>query len=247
MTGLCIVGTDTGVGKTVIAGAIARLLVMRGVDVAVMKPVETGCRMQRGKIFPADGAYLKAAARCEDALDHITPYRYPSALSPYAAGCIEKRRISARMLIRRMVARQRSCAFLLVEGIGGLLVPLSARTDWLDVVKGLDLPVLLVARSGLGTLNHTQLTWREGLRNGLKFAGIILNQSTPRKTLADHTNPKFLSARCKVPIVSFPYDRYLAAPMRSLRIQEQRIARSVAILKRHAAFISALKLPTGPP
>ena len=203
--GLFIVGTDTGVGKTVIACAIARLLVNHGVKVGVMKPVETGCRLVKGQCHPADGAALKAAARCEAPLSSITAYRYRLPLAPYAAARIAQRPgVNLGRVVQRFQMQRRRHDFMIVEGIGGLLVPLSARRDLIDMVLAFDLPVLLVAHSGLGTLNHTLLTLRHGRERGVRFVGVLLNQTTSRRTLADATNPAIIAKRCTLPVFSVP-------------------------------------------
>ena len=210
--GLFIVGTDTGVGKTVVACAIARLLVNQGVDVGVMKPVETGCRLRKGQLFPADGAALKAAARSEEALSAITGDCYRLPVAPYPAAQMARRPVmNLGRVVQRFQVQSRRHAFMIVEGIGGLLVPLSARRDLIDMVLAFDLPALLVAHSGLGTLNHTLLTLRHGSDRGVRFAGVVLNHTTSRETLADATNPAVLAARCALPVFSFPYFKQKSA------------------------------------
>ncbi|HEY5600127.1 MAG TPA: dethiobiotin synthase [Candidatus Manganitrophaceae bacterium] len=204
--GIFIIGTDTGVGKTVIAGAIARFLVSQGVDVGVMKPIETGCRRRGGKLIPADGSYLRAAARVEDPLGLITPYPYQYPLAPWVASIREKRRIHFKKIRSAYEQLRRAHSFLIVEGVGGLLVPLTAKSDLLDLILFLELPVLLVARSGLGTINHTLLTIQYGSQQGLQFQGILLNRTTPQETLADKTNPETLRRRTGLPLLGcFPY------------------------------------------
>ena len=203
--GLFIVGTDTGVGKTVVACAIARLLSNHGVNVGVMKPVETGCRLRKGQLFPADGAALKAAARSEAVLSSVTAYCYRLPIAPYPAAQIARQPgVNLGRVVQRFQTQRRQHAFMIVEGIGGLLVPLSAKRDLIDLVLAFDLPVLLVAHSGLGTLNHTLLTLRHGSDRGVRFAGVVLNHATSRPTLADATNPAVLAARCAFPVFSFP-------------------------------------------
>ena len=210
--GLFIVGADTGVGKTVVACAIARLLANHGVDVGVMKPVETGCRMRKGQLFPADGAALKAAARSEVPLAAITSDLYRLPLAPYVAAQMAWRPVvNLGRVVQCFQAQRRQHAFMIVEGIGGLLVPLSARRDLIDLILALDLPTLLVARSGLGTLNHVLLTLRHGSDRGVRFVGVVLNHTTSRQTLADKTNPAVLAARCALPVFSFPYFKQASA------------------------------------
>ncbi|MBI3805871.1 MAG: dethiobiotin synthase [Nitrospirae bacterium] len=204
--GIFIAGTDTGVGKTVIAGAIARALSLTGVDVGVMKPVETGCQKKNGKLVPSDATYLKAAARTRDPIKWITPYRFQSALSPRAAALQEKKEIKLEEVLRAYDQLRRRHAFIIVEGAGGLLVPLTAHLDLLDLITLLNLPVLLVGRSGLGTLNHTLLTLRCGSTAGIRFTGIIFNQITPSRSLADETNPASLAERTDIPLLGvLPY------------------------------------------
>jgi dethiobiotin synthetase len=193
MKGLFIVGTDTGIGKTVIAGAIARALSVHGMHVGVMKPVETGCRKRDGVLVPADGAYLKRAARSDDRLEQIVPYRYSPSLAPDVAARMAGGRVNLRNIVRRFESLARRHDVTIVEGIGGLLVPLSASCDVADLIVTLDLPTLLVARSGLGTLNHTLLTLRHGTERGVKFVGVILNRTGSRTTLSDRTNPVWLA------------------------------------------------------
>ena len=232
-SGLFIVGTDTGVGKTRITGAIARTLSLEGVDVGVMKPVETGCRIRRGLLYPADGADLKTAARTSDPLEWITPCRYASPLAPHAAALWEKRdAVNLDQVIAAFQYLHRRHAVTLVEGIGGLLVPLAARHDLLDLVLALQLPVLLVAHSGLGTLNATLLTLRYGASRGVKFVGVILNQTTPRRTLSDRTNPAILAERCALPVLSFPF-----IPSRLDASPEVQIARTCARMRRHRTWL----------
>ncbi len=211
--GLFIAGTDTGVGKTTVACAIARLLREEGIAVGVMKPIETGCRASRGgALIPADGRALKRAARAPDDVALITPYRYRAPLSPLAAARLEKGRLQLHTILRRYAQLRRRHPFMIVEGIGGIMTPLTPRLTVLDLIRRMELPVLLVARSGLGTLNHTLLSLRCGMEMGIHFAGLVLNQTTPRRTLADRTNPAILRERTTVPLFHFPYLR----PGRSL-------------------------------
>lgn len=174
--GLFIVGTDTGVGKTMVAAALASWLRAGGRDVGVMKPVQTGCRYARGRWRLPDTARLVRAARVTDPVDLVTPYRFAPPLSPLAAA----RRAGRRISLPRLAAAHRALArrhhILLVEGSGGLLAPLTKRHTMADLAKRLRWPILIVARAGLGTLNHTLLTVEAARRRGLRIAGIIMNQ-----------------------------------------------------------------------
>ncbi len=200
--GIFITGTDTGIGKTTISGAIARLLQSSGVDVGVMKPIETDCRANR----LSDASYLKMAARVDDSIEQITPYRFSDPLAPWPASMRERRPIRMSKIITAYKQLEKKHSFVIVEGAGGLLVPITAQIDVLDLIVTLSLPTLLVARLGLGTLNHTLLTIRHGEANRINFRGIILNQTQPTLTIADQTNKAILAKKTKVPIFGpFPY------------------------------------------
>ncbi|MDC4226544.1 MAG: ATP-dependent dethiobiotin synthetase BioD [Candidatus Manganitrophus sp.] len=100
-----------------------------------------------------------------------------------------------------MIGFADSHSFLIVEGVGGLMVPLTAHADVSDLIRLFDLPVLLVARSGLGTLNHTLLTLHHGARLGIRFLGVLFNRTVPSISLADKTNPATLAERTDVPLL----------------------------------------------
>lgn len=226
--GIFILGTDTGVGKTVIAGAIARLLSTQGIDVGVMKPIETGCRKSKGRLIPADGAYLKAASGSTDPIESITPCSYTKPLAPYAASVLEKRKVRLEAIVKAYDRLRRRHSFLIIEGVGGLMVPLTDRLDLLDLIVLFDLPVLLIARSGLGTLNHTLLTLRYGSEHHIRFIGVILNQTSPKMGLADRSNPEILSGRIDVPLAGpFPYFRKSANREKDIRRSEALLIKNV--------------------
>jgi dethiobiotin synthetase len=199
--GLFVTGTDTGVGKTLITCAIARLLYSSGVNVGVMKPIETGWQRDA-----SDAVCLKRAARVLDPISQIVPYHFADPIAPWPASLREKRPIRITTLMAAYRQLQKKHSFLVVEGVGGLLVPITARMDLIHLILKMALPVLLVARSGLGTLNHTLLTLRHGEAQGIRFCGIVLNQTQPKTTLADETNRAILKKRTHIPIFGpFPH------------------------------------------
>jgi len=177
--GLFITGTDTAVGKTMVTAALAALLRAAGYDVGVMKPVHTGCRDPYSRQPPPDTAVLMRAARARDPVELVTPYRLRQPLSPLAAARAEARSIDLRRLRTAYRALVHRHQIVLVEGVGGLLVPLTATTTVADLIGAWQLPVILVARAGLGTLNHTLLSIEAAKRRGLTIGGIILNHSRP--------------------------------------------------------------------
>ena len=156
--GLFITGTDTGVGKTFVAAGLARCLRDRGFAPGVLKPVETGCALRGGKRIPRDGSFLKLMAGATEPIEEIVPYRLSAPLAPQVAAERDGISIQTRRLQSAFRAISSRHPFTLVEGAGGILVPVTRSTTMVDLMKQFKLPVLLVSRIGLGTLNHTLLT-----------------------------------------------------------------------------------------
>jgi dethiobiotin synthetase len=205
--GIFITGTDTGVGKTFIAGALASGLRAEGVDVGVMKPIETGCGP---KMIPQDGIYLKKMASVTDSLEAIVPYRFRDPIAPWPASIKARKKIAIEKILTTYEKLCAKHSFMIVEGVGGLLVPITEQIDVADLILAMNLPTLLVARAGLGTLNHTRLTLEYGQNRGILFSGIVLNQAEPLQTIADKTNPDILSKKTNVPIIGrVPYVKSL--------------------------------------
>jgi len=201
--GIFVTGTGTGVGKTVVAGGLAAVLRRFGVDVGVMKPVSTG--------DTADAEYLRHAAQIDVALSWVTPVYLRCPLAPSVAARIEGREIDLSQIESAFERLQRRYDFLIVEGVGGIAVPI--RDDFLvaQLVERLGLPVLVVASAGLGTLNDTLLTVRFAEQLNLPIIGIVLN-GLCRETagLAEATNPVEVEKLTNVPVIGVvPYERRL--------------------------------------
>ena len=193
-------GTDTEVGKTVVTGALARALRAKRIDVGVMKPVATGCRRVNGQLISEDAEFLLKASGSSDPIDLVCPYRFEPPAAPWVAAgfrsAISLDRIESAF--RTLAARHE---ILLVEGIGGLLVPFDSRTTVADLARRLGLPVLIVARAGLGTINQTLLTLEHAWGAGLDLLGVVLNRRPRRPSLAQRTNPQLIQKLGKVPIL----------------------------------------------
>lgn len=201
--GLFVTGTDTGVGKTTVACRLARALRARGLDVGVMKPVETGCGPE---LVPADALLLREAAGSPDPLEAICPCRYVEPLAPAVAarlaGAVAPDLDQMATLARELAARHE---VLLIEGAGGALVPLDERHMVADLIRRLDVPALIVARAGLGTLNHTLLTVEALRSRGNAIAGIVLNAFGPEDPSMD-TNPEELVRLTGLPVFTQDID-----------------------------------------
>jgi len=193
MKGLFITGTDTGVGKTVVAGAIAAYLRSKGKSVGVMKPVETGCRENGDGLVPSDATFLKKASGSTDILGAICPYCFAEPLAPAVAAQRAGKTIDPKFIRKVYRAIARGCETVIVEGAGGLMVPINGKYTYLDLAAELGLPVVIVGRAGLGTLNHTLLTLEAARSRGLDISGIILNHDRRGNSgLAEKTNPEVL-------------------------------------------------------
>lgn len=173
--GLFVTGTDTGVGKTVVACAVAACLSRAGQRVGVCKPVASGCGVADGGLVNEDAQLLKHWSKCEQPLEVINPIRYEKPVAPAAAASDSP---DWRVLDQALGELDRSHDCLVIEGVGGLLVPLDVndpKVAVLDLIRAIGYPVLVVARAGLGTLNHTAMTVRLLRESGCKVAGLVVN------------------------------------------------------------------------
>lgn len=193
--GIFVTGTDTGVGKTIVAATLARLLRMNGVAVGVMKPVTSGCQEVSGKLVSDDALLLCQAAGIEIS-DDVAPYRLGKALAPADAARIDGVRIDFSVIkaaFDRLASRYQ---YVIVEGAGGLMVPLSGGLLVADLARELALPLLVVARPGLGTINHTVLTCFAAQQLGLQVAGVIINGMPEHPGLAEQGAPHQIGSLC---------------------------------------------------
>ena len=196
MTNFFITGTDTAVGKTHVIALLLAELRRRGIRAAAMKPIACGPDGRH------DAERYAALMNHEQPLDVLNPVYLRHPLAPSVAAKLERRSIDLRKITRSYRLLAADYSPLLVEGAGGLLVPIKRNYFVADLARDLDLPLLIVARLGLGTLNHTLLTVRQAQAMGLKVAGIILNDTTGNKrSLAEKTNIKAVPELCGVPLL----------------------------------------------
>jgi dethiobiotin synthetase len=215
--GFFITGTDTGVGKTVITAALVKAAQHLGCKAAGMKPIETGCQRAADSrqhtagsndiLIPPDGQFLQEISGTNASLDLITPIRFENPLAPMPAAEIEGVAVDMRKIMDAFMKLAYTYNVLIVEGVGGIRVPLIREYFVADMAKDFGLPVIVVTRPGLGTINHTLLTVEHALMKGLTVAGIIINYNRPAEmTSAEQTNPAVLEKTCPVPVLGiFPY------------------------------------------
>jgi len=187
-----VTATDTEVGKTVISCALGLALKKKGIDVGIMKPLQCS---------GDDTDFLIKVLGIKDEKSLVNPYYAQEPLAPYLAFKRAKIKINLGKIFSAYQELKKRHEFLIVEGAGGLLVPIKENYLVADLIRDLDIPLIIIARSGLGTLNHTLLTQRYALDYGLKLKGIIIN-GWKNKTLAEKTNPQTLKCFLNTPLLA---------------------------------------------
>lgn len=172
MRGLFVTGTDTGVGKTVVSGGIVAALRRRGHDVGVVKPLQSGALADDPN---GDAMLLREWTGVPESATEIAPYSFAAALAPSVAAELVGRNVTLSDAVDAVQAIAGRHDAVVVEGAGGLIVPLGPGWTVADLAVELALPVLVVARAGLGTVNHSTLTVRVLRAIGLDPIGVVLN------------------------------------------------------------------------
>lgn len=198
--GIFITGTDTGVGKTIVASTLALLLRMRGVKVGVMKPVTSGCQEENGTLISDDAELLCKAAGVALS-ETIAPYLLREPLAPAEAAKIDGVRIEFSHIKESYQQLCMAHEFMIVEGAGGLMVPLAGGLLVADLVRELDLSLLVVARPGLGTINHTVLTCFAAQQMGIRVAGVIVNNFPETPDRAERSAAHQIGSLCGAPVL----------------------------------------------
>ncbi len=203
LTGIFITGTDTGVGKTAVTAALGLAARSQGRSVVALKPAQTGAD---GSIVP-DATFVQQVLGTNEPLDRICPYLLPDPLAPAVAAARAGVRLDPALVQSRYDDLTSRYDLVLVEGAGGVMVPFSDGVTMIDLARRLGLPVIVVARPGLGTLNHTLLTLEAIERRGLSTLGIIISAFPDDPGLDELTNPGVLTRISPVPILGvLPFD-----------------------------------------
>jgi dethiobiotin synthetase len=205
-SGILITGTDTRVGKTFVGCGLAALLRNSGRRVGVMKPAETGCIERDGKRFPQDAAHLKTASRSDLPLERICPYQLKEPLAPSVAAEREEIIIDIDRLMTLYEEIRSTHDVTIVEGAGGLMVPILPSYTYADLARVLKLPLIVVAANRLGVINHLLLTLEHAACKGLRVLGYVLNRVDKDASLAMDTNRETLFTLTSVPCLGeLPY------------------------------------------
>jgi dethiobiotin synthetase len=220
MIRLGVTGTDTAVGKTFISTVLLKLMRQRGLRVAAMKPVETGVSPSSPD---SDAMRLREAAGNVDSIDDVRPLRLSEPLAPWVATARGGTSVDLGALdasYRRLCEGRDA---ILVEGAGGLLVPLTRDVAYDTLFVQWELDVIVVAGNRLGVINHTLLTVRAAHDAGLRVRGVVLNTLSPEPPgIAESTNLETLAELLgPVPVLSFPWIRKLRDDRYLLEIAEE--------------------------
>jgi dethiobiotin synthetase len=200
LRGYFVTGTGTEVGKTVVAATIARSLAAAGARVAVFKPAESG--FEEGE--EPDHALLRRAAGSSQADDEIAPYRYDEPVSPHLGAQLAGEEIDPARVVRAARAAAARADYLVCEGVGGLLVPLTLTYLVRDFARELALPVVIAAEPGLGTINHTLLTIEAARAVGLEPMLVVLTPWPAEPSAVESSNRDAIARLGSVRVESLP-------------------------------------------
>ena len=203
MRGLFVTGTDTGVGKTVVAAAICAALAARDERVAAFKPVVTGTDDAPGA-WPPDHELLAASTNASQTAADIAPITFGPPISPHYAAELANTTINPTHLLAAAKLAADQADTLVCEGVGGLLVPLTPTYSVRDLAVELALPLIVVARTGLGTINHTLLTVESARAAGLHVAGIVMTPWPTHPEPIERSNRETVERLSGVPVSGLP-------------------------------------------
>lgn len=195
-----LTGTDTGVGKTTITAALAVCIKKLGIDVGVMKPVATGIPQKSG-FKSADVSLLYHASKVNDPEDMVNPIFMPLPASPYDASKALELDFNKKIIFEKFDKLKNTHEMLLVEGIGGIMTPISRDYFVADMIKGMGLETIIVTRSTLGTLNHTMMTVKTCRDYEIPIKGIIINNYDENGGIAEKNSPSTIYEITNIPIL----------------------------------------------
>jgi dethiobiotin synthetase len=209
MHGIFITGTSTGVGKTAVAAGLAWALKKRKIDVGVMKPFATANRVFSRKYRSQDTAILAKASGVSDPDYNLNPFFYSIAASPLVASELKGGApVDVEKAVQELKKLGRKYHFLIAEGIGGIMVPLTENESVAGFAKRVDLPVVIVSTAKLGTLNHTLLTVLACKEFGLKITGIILNKTSKKPDIVEQKTAEVLERLAHIKVLAvIPFSR----------------------------------------
>ncbi|MFH1678103.1 MAG: dethiobiotin synthase, partial [Candidatus Omnitrophota bacterium] len=190
-----VTGTDTDAGKTIVSGLLARYLLGKGCRVITQKWIQAGSRGFSKDIDAHLKLMNKKRQDINGYLSYVAPYNFRFGASPHLAACLERRKISILKIKQGFRLLTKNFDFVIVEGTGGVLVPINRKRLLIDIAKELDLPVLVVVKNRLGAINHTLLTIEAIRSRRMRILGIIFNsQCKPENKAVLRDNPRIIKA-----------------------------------------------------
>lgn len=199
--GIFVTATDTEVGKTFVSGLLVRSLLQKGIKTGYFKPVASGCQLDGGSLLSDDLLYMERFVDCKMEHKLHCPVRYAKPLAPLAAARFEGRPVSLEKIWESFSLLKQRYSCLVVEGIGGVMVPLKEDYLVLDMMAHMDLPALVVCRPGLGTINHTLLTLQAIKSRGIPIVGFLTNGHKEENDEAALTSPNLITKFSQVPFL----------------------------------------------
>lgn len=205
--GIFITGTDTGVGKTIVTAAVAWNMKQAGRSVGIMKPIQTGTVVSG----PTDIEFIQDLIGEDHSVDYSCPYTFADPVAPLVASMLSDERIDIKRIRDSFKKLKENNDTVLVEGAGGILVPILEDYFMSDLALELDLPILIVSRPNIGTLNHTLLTLEYAKKKGLEVAGIVISNFPWDPGIPEQTNPELILSMTGVNILGvLPHDNSLS-------------------------------------
>jgi dethiobiotin synthetase len=195
MSSIFITGTDTSVGKTIVTCGIALFLKEIGINVGVMKPISTG------GIPSQDAMFLKRIINIKDSINFINPICFKTPVAPYVAERLENKKIEIKKILNSYKKLLKLHDIILIEGIGGIFVPIKPNYFVIDLIKEFDTPTIVISRAGLGTINHTLLTINALKEYKINVIGIILN-GYKGDDISENTNKFVIEKFSKIPVLA---------------------------------------------
>lgn len=214
MRGVFVTGTDTGVGKSVVAAAVCAALAAEGRRVAAFKPVVTGTDEPPPDGWPPDHELLAVAASAGQSPEEVAPHTFGPPVSPHWAAELAGRALEPAQLVAAARQAGERADALVCEGVGGLMVPLTPGYLVRDLAMDLGLPVVVAARTGLGTISHSLLTVEAARAAGLAVAGVVMTPWPAQPRPIELSNRETVERLAGVPVTGLPHtgpDRLAAA------------------------------------
>lgn len=204
MNSVFITSTNTEVGKTLVTSALVKNLQLKKINPIFMKPIASGCKQVKNNLMSEDIIFLSKILNFnydDLLLEKLNPVKYKLPLAPYSAISLGEKNFKIQPIKKSFNYLIKNFDFVIVEGIGGIAVPLKKNYFVYDLIKYLNLPVIIVAENKLGVLNEILLTVNLCWQKSIKVTGIILNQNSSPKDLSQKSNKKIIEKLTNLPVL----------------------------------------------